>query len=257
MPRRTKTNTRTGVETKTKSRAKPPKKLPLRDILYGLALSILVCAIIFLVEIAVLLILRNLVDLNLPLWSAVYQALIYIIALSLLLLAPKYLKRLAPFKTSREELGLRGLPTWTDLGLAPIGFIAYFLLAAALSALFTIFPWFNLTETQDVGFNNLFSSSDRLIAFFALVIVAPIAEEIIFRGFLYGKLRNRLNVIPAALIVSIAFGAMHGQWNVGVNVFTLSLVLCALREITGTTYSGILLHMLKNGLAFYMLYVIV
>lgn len=220
---------------------------PYKNILYSILLAILVCIIIIAVEIVVLFLLKPFVNLELPLWSAIYQALIYVISLALIL----------RFRSSRTELGLRGLPTWTDIGLAPVGFIVYFILAALLTAVFTIFPWFNLGETQDVGFNNLFSISDRLIAFFALVIVAPIAEEIIFRGFLYGKLRSRLNILPAMLIVSLAFGAMHGQWNVGVNVFALSLVLCTLREITGTTYSGILLHMLKNGLAFYMLYVIV
>ena len=48
---------------------------------------------------------------------------------------------------------------------------------------------------------------------------------------------------------------MHGQWNVGINVFAMSIVLCVMREITGSIYSGILLHMLKNMLAFYLLYI--
>ncbi|MBO7664280.1 CPBP family intramembrane metalloprotease, partial [Candidatus Saccharibacteria bacterium] len=69
------------------------------------------------------------------------------------------------------------------------------------------------------------------------------------------KKRERLAIIVATLITSIAFGCMHGQWNVGVNVFALSVVLCVLREITGSIYSGILVHMLKNAIAFYLLYI--
>ena len=38
-------------------------------------------------------------------------------------------------------------------------------------------------------------------------------------------------------------------------MFALSIVLCGLREITGTIHAGILLHMLKNGIAFYLLFV--
>ena len=49
---------------------------------------------------------------------------------------------------------------------------------------------------------------------------------------------------------------MHGQWNVGVNVFAMSIVLCTLREITGTIYAGILLHMLKNTIAFVLVYIV-
>jgi membrane protease YdiL (CAAX protease family) len=64
-----------------------------------------------------------------------------------------------------------------------------------------------------------------------------------------------ISVIASSLLVSLLFGVVHLQWNVGVNVFALSIVLCSLREITGTIYAGILLHMLKNGVAFWLLYV--
>ena len=100
--------------------------------------------------------------------------------------------------------------------------------------------------------------------FLTLVVMAPIAEEIIFRGWLYGKMRNALlhkipevwGMVISTFIVSLMFGIVHLQWNVGVNVFALSVVLCALREITGTIYAGILTHMIKNGVAFFLLYVI-
>lgn len=212
-----------------------------------------------------------------PAWTAVYMAVTFSLALVMLLfLTPRLYNRLVKLKRrskktftlakvpSREELGLKELPTWTDLGLAPVGFVAYLLLAAGLTAVFSLFPWFNAEETQDVGFNVLTSNGDRLVAFVALVIIAPIAEEIIFRGWLYGKLRknipektaNWLGMTIAMLLTSVAFGIMHGQWNVGVNVFAMSVVMCGLREITGTIYSGMVLHMLKNGVAFYLLYVL-
>lgn len=167
-------------------------------------------------------------------------------------------------KLDRVELGLRGLPTWTDIGLAPVGLIVSLLLAAGLVWLFSLFPWFDAGQTQEIGFSLYATGLDRVIAFITLVVLAPIAEEIIFRGWLYGKMRGKLSeemsdiasMIVSSLLVSILFGVVHMQWNVGVNVFALSLVMCGLREITGTIYAGILLHMLKNGLAFYLLYVI-
>lgn len=189
-----------------------------------------------------------------PLWTTVYTALAYTVGLLLCIFIPiKISKKL---RTSKEELGLIGLPTWTDLGLAPIGFIVYLFGAAALTAIFSFFPWFVVDQVQDTGFSNLFSAPDRIIAFVSLAIIAPIAEEIIFRGWLYGKLRARFNLPISMLLVSILFGILHGQWNVGVNVFAMSLVLCGLREITGTIWSGIILHIIKNAIAFYLLYVI-
>lgn len=203
-----------------------------------------------------------------PLWTAVYSALAYILAMVLIIFAPllfvKEGKRLAGETLSCASLGLRGLPTWSDIGLALIGFVVYLFVAAGITAIFSFFPWFNATELQNVGFDTYIFGFDRIIAFITLVVVAPVAEEIIFRGWLYGKMRTRLNtavsnkvsIVISALLVSILFGIIHGQWNVGVNVFALSLVLCGLREITGTIHAGILVHMLKNGVAFYLLYVL-
>lgn len=162
----------------------------------------------------------------------------------------------SPLRPSRENLGLKNLPKWVDLGLAPVGFIIYIVLAAVLTAIFSNFSWFDATADQTVGYSTFLNGPDLLVAFLALVIVAPIFEELIFRGWLYHKLRLRLNIPLAAIIVSALFGFFHGQWNVAVNVFALSLVLCALRELTGTIYAGILLHMLKNGIAFYLTFIL-
>lgn len=213
---------------------------------------------------------------------AIYSALSYILACAWLIFAtPRIVvklkivneykkdkhyinKKLAPRPASRNELGLTGTPTWTDIGLAPVGFIVATLLAALLAAVFSVFPWFDVEQTQNIGFSAYLAGFDRIIAFVILVVVAPIAEELIFRGWLYGKLRAVLStkladvwsMVISILLVSVLFGIIHLQWNVGVNVFAMSVALCGLREITGTIYAGILTHMLKNGVAFYLLYVL-
>ena len=211
-----------------------------------------------------------------PFVTALYSALSYTLAMVLIIIVPLLLKKQKEakpknstkqsidWKELRTDLGLKGLPTWTDLGLAPVGFLIYLVLAFIMTFIFSQFAWFDASEAQDVGFNFIISGPEKLIAFLTLVVVAPIAEEIIFRGFLYGRLRNLLNVKIAnkfsvflsIFLTSLLFGIMHMQWNVGVNVFAMSIVLCALREITGTIHAGILLHMLKNGVAFYLLYVL-
>ena len=194
-------------------------------------------------------------QLNKPVWSGVYSLLSYVIALLLIVLVPpKIIKKAKP--PTREGLGLKGLPTWTDIGLSPVGYIVSTLLAMGLVWLFSLFPWFNAEQSQATGFSPFMAGGEKIIAFLVLVVLAPIVEEIIFRGWLYGKLRARMSMVPAILIVSVLFGLMHFQWNVGVNVFALSVVLCILREITGTIYAGILTHMIKNGVAFYLLYVV-
>jgi membrane protease YdiL (CAAX protease family) len=101
---------------------------------------------------------------------------------------------------------------------------------------------------------------DLLLMFVVMVVVAPVAEEVVFRGWMYGKLRERLSgkvgMAISMLVVSVAFGVLHGQWNVGVTVFVLSMVMCGIREMTGTIWGGVIVHMLKNALALYAIYML-
>lgn len=165
---------------------------------------------------------------------------------------------------NREELGLRGWPTWLDIVFGILGYVATILLAAGATEIFSNFAWFDSEQSQNLIFSPYIEGADRMIAFFVLVLVAPVAEELIFRGWLYGKSRKILgeklghwgSIVLSILFVSVAFGALHGQWNVGVTTFVLSAVACVLRELTGTVYAGMLVHMIQNGMAFYLLYVI-
>jgi membrane protease YdiL (CAAX protease family) len=72
---------------------------------------------------------------------------------------------------------------------------------------------------------------------------------------LYGKLKNRVPAVVAAIVTSLLFGLAHFQWNVAIDVFILSLILCALRSLTGSIWAGVLVHVIKNSLAYYLLFV--
>ncbi len=157
---------------------------------------------------------------------------------------------------SREELGLTRLPSWMDILLTPAAMIVYLIASASLVlATSSLFPQINLTETQDVGFNNISAQWQYILAFATLVIIAPVAEEVVMRGYLYGKLKKYIPLWAAVLVTSALFGIAHGQWNVAIDTFALGIVLCLLREVSGNIWAGILLHMLKNGVAFYFLFV--
>jgi len=96
-----------------------------------------------------------------------------------------------------------------------------------------------------------------VLAFIGLVVLPPIAEEMLFRGFLYRGLAKRLPKILSALITSGLFALLHFQWNVSLDVFVLSLVLIALYEKTKNLWVCVGLHAIKNGIAFLALFVFV
>jgi len=190
-----------------------------------------------------------------PLIATIFSVLVYVLSFIFLLFTFKHIK---PLKTpvTRNEFGLNNLVTFSDIGLALAGFFGYLAFSAILTALFSVFSWFNLTETQPLLYSTLISPSGKILAALALVVAGPILEEVIYRGLIYGKLRKNHSLITSILTVSILFGFLHGQWNVGIDVFALSVVACLMRETTGTIYAGIILHILKNTIAFYMLFIV-
>lgn len=228
-------------------------------VLFTLTLSAFVFAIVVGVQILLGIIVTSLFPVDvveLPIVNALFSIVSYALAMILIILLPPILLKNKVKKSSRDSLGLRGLPTWTDLGLAPIGYIASIILAAGITAIFNLFPWFNASEAQELGFSHYMMGGERVIAFLLLAVIAPIAEEIIFRGWLYGKLRVKIPKWVAILVTSLVFGLVHMQWNVGVTVFAMSVVTCSMREITGTIYAGTLVHIINNSVAFYLVYVI-
>ena len=141
--------------------------------------------------------------------------------------------------------------------MALAGFGVYYLISIALMLITVIiYPEFDINQKQEVGFESVSSLMDYILAFSALVVAAPIAEEVIFRGYLFGKLKKTYRFWIATIITSLTFGLAHGAWNVGVDTFALSLVLCYLRYNYDSLYPAIILHMLKNGFAFLILFVI-
>lgn len=215
---------------------------------FGLANGVLLAVIQVLVALGVPFGMMNKTILNF-----VIAACIYILSVIIVIGVPWGIKK---YKTSKQEIGLTRLPSWMDIGLAPAGGVVYVVCSIALLAFVKAFiPGVDLEQVQEVGFGNLSYGYEFVLAFVALIVIAPVFEEILFRGYLYGKLRKTLPVWAAVLVVSVVFAAIHGQWNVAFDVFVLSVVLCSLREVSGNIWAGILLHMCKNGLAFYFLFV--
>ena len=238
-------------------------------VFYTLGLSAWVFAVVIGVQFVIGVLVAFLVPesvLNSTLGNTLFSIVAYLLALFILLwVTPRITawwqsriskKKVAPAKFDRQKMGLFGLPTWTDIGLAPIGYIASIVLATGLTAIFKLLPWFDMDEAQDLGYNLYMQGIERGVAFVMLAIFAPIVEEIIFRGFLYGKLRIKIPKWIAILVTSLVFGLIHMQWNVGVTVFAMSVVTCVLREITGTIYAGMLVHIINNGVAFFLVYVV-
>ncbi len=156
------------------------------------------------------------------------------------------------------DFGMPWWPRWKELGLGLIGVAIYIIGTMIVQYVATLAFGLNAAQDQDLGLSSLYGG-EMLVAFVVLVGLTPLFEELLFRGFLYGRLRALVKKawwLPA-LIVSALFGLAHGQWNVGLDVFVLSMVACTLREMTGSIWGGVVLHMIKNMVAFMFTFVFI
>jgi len=97
-------------------------------------------------------------------------------------------------------------------------------------------------------------STAALVAVCLIVtVIAPIAEEVFFRGYFFGALRNWRGPWPAALITGAVFGAIHVGSADAVFLVPLAIfgvMLCIVRWRTGSLLPCIALHAINNALAF-------
>lgn len=152
-------------------------------------------------------------------------------------------------------LGVTKLPSRAIWWLPLVFWFLYTSLSIIVSIGVTFIPWIDHNQPQDIGFTDLKHTYEYVVAFVALVILPPVAEELLFRGYLFGRLRERTGFVTTTAAVSIVFAIVHMQWNVGIDVAILSVFLCYLREKTGTIWASMVLHGLKNGVAYFLLFI--
>ncbi|MBV8579901.1 MAG: CPBP family intramembrane metalloprotease [Candidatus Eremiobacteraeota bacterium] len=86
------------------------------------------------------------------------------------------------------------------------------------------------------------------LAVLSLVIVGPLAEEITFRGLLFGALAPNLGVLGSALVTAVLFGAAHGDWVLFPSLAALGFISALAYAATGNLWVSVILHVLNNAL---------
>lgn len=158
-----------------------------------------------------------------------------------------YLKK---YKVGWKEVGWRKFSPLAALGLLGLMFIVFSIGVYALTTLVTLLlPAFNANQAQTNDFTTQTITHPSL-TLLALVIIPPIIEETVFRGFIFPALSKRYGLVFGAVMTSLLFGFAHLQANVSIYTFVLSLALCFMYARLKSIIPGIGLHMLNNYLAY-------
>lgn len=173
------------------------------------------------------------------LWSAAIGGLVQYAMVAAVLFA--IARPLAP-----SALGLVRPASWPRaLGIAFAGLVTVFVIGYLLGL------FLKAGEEQGLvpdGWDG--SRAAPFVANFVVVtVVAPIVEELTFRGLGFAVVRDAAGVMPAILITGVAFGLAHGLVVALPILACFGVILAMVRARTESLYPSIILHATFNGLA--------
>jgi uncharacterized protein len=172
-----------------------------------------------------------------------------VLALSIVIYGAVIVATLA-FAHWRGGQAWRELVAWKSSVVKPKDRWLWTIIAAALIYSLLILP-FVLSQFDQAGHLSFKIPADSSASFMLVslaVFVAPITEELLFRGWIYTGLRYRLGMWAALILSSAIFALAHYEDThiYALAVFPVGLALGGLRERSGTVTVPILFHAFYN-----------
>jgi uncharacterized protein len=145
--------------------------------------------------------------------------------------------------------GLRVPDRWPALGWTLAAYASFWVAAIAVGIAF------GEPEEQDIVVDLKAEDSVLVLAGFGIMtcLLAPLAEEFFFRGFLLRVLHEKIGVAFAVLITGVAFGLVHlpsGDWRGTIVLSLFGIALCVLFLLTSSLLPCIMLHAFHNSISF-------
>lgn len=152
-------------------------------------------------------------------------------------------------RPSPATFGLR-VPAWGPAIGWTLAAYATFIVVALVVGLA-----FGEAEEQDIVLELKNEDSVAVLVGFGVMVclLAPLAEEFFFRGFLLRVLREKANTAIAVGVTGICFGLVHlptGDWIGTILLSVFGMVLCGLFLLTSSLIPCIMLHAFHNSISF-------
>lgn len=140
-----------------------------------------------------------------------------------------------------RRLGFRAFEVKTAAKWIGLGILSYLVFAWIYSAVV------GTPEQDDIAGD----FGPLPIQILLIVIAAPIAEEVCFRGLLFGGIRTRLPLWAAALAAGAVFGLLHYStgWSTVPQLIALGAILAVVYEKSDSIWAPIIMHAINNSVA--------
>lgn len=164
-------------------------------------------------------------------------------------------------RPARQSGGLDGalgfdLPTWRDGRLILGWSVLLFAVQGAVSGLAGLLvPALEGVAADNTSQLRGAGTTELVLVFLAAAVLAPVVEELLFRGLVLQGLALRIGFWPAAVVSSAVFGCLHtasfdaAGAALALATGALGLGLCVLARRTGRLGPGIGVHALRNAVA--------
>lgn len=152
-----------------------------------------------------------------------------------------------------RPLRVLGLRLKQGLRLVGVGLSGYAAFLTAMLAIAALVGWLMgdalpMAQTTEEIIGSARTPGEVAIYFVLVCILAPIFEELIFRGYVYGGLRRIMSARGAIIVAAAAFAAVHLNAEAFLVITLIGAMLCYLYERTRSLLPGMIAHGLHNGL---------
>lgn len=150
-----------------------------------------------------------------------------------------------------EMFGMRQMSVWRALWVAVGALVVVLLVMAGIVHLmeqhFFDGKWPDTGVQEPVALFQQSTGVAKVLLALAMIIVVPVYEETVFRGFLYGVTKRFTDRWFAAILTSLIFACVHRYVGGLVPLFVLAMGFAVAYELTGCLLVPMLMHALFNG----------
>lgn len=151
--------------------------------------------------------------------------------------------------SSWREVGFR-VPPALPLALAPVIAVGQLVTVALMNvAVLALTGEFENPQVEAITGGGGFSWTNFGLMFLLAGVVAPIVEETLFRGVVYGWLRARMPIALAVVVSAVVFAGVHVIPILLPALFVVGMILAVVYEWSKSLWVSILLHAIQNTVA--------